>query len=63
MHMQLAVPLACCDHSFMQAPVERLLDIITERVDNKVTSLSKSMFTVLRKWKGLLKLEWDNAMN
>ena len=40
-----------------------LLNIITEAVNNEVTNLSKSMFTVLRKWKGLLRLEWDNTMN
>ena len=40
-----------------------LSNIITEAVNNKVTNLSKSMFTVLRKWKGLLRLEWDNTMN
>ena len=39
-----------------------LLNIITEAVNNEVTNLSKSMFTVLRKWKGLLRLEWDNTM-
>ena len=75
----LAVPLACCGHSFMQSPVViwlvislmfqneyfltsiiryfnmivklDLSNIITEAVNNKVTKLSKSMFTVLRKWK------------
>ena len=40
-----------------------LSNIITEAVNNNVTTLSKSMFTVLRKWKGLLTLEWDNTMN
>ena len=81
----LAVPLACCGHSFMQSPVViwlvislmfqneyfltsiiryfnmivklDLSNIITEAVNNKVTKLSKSMFTVLTKWKGLLRLE------
>ena len=75
----LAVPLACCGHSFMQSPVViwlvislmfqneyfltsiirnfnmivklDLSNIITEAVNNKVTKLSKSMFTVLTKWK------------
>ena len=40
-----------------------LWNIITEAVNNEVTTLSESMFTVLRKWKGLLRLEWDNTMN
>ena len=40
-----------------------LWNIITEAVNNKVTTLSESMFTVLRKWKGLLRLEWDNTIN
>ena len=40
-----------------------LSNIIRATVNNKVTTLSESMFTVLRKWKGLLRLEWDNTMN
>ena len=40
-----------------------LSNIITEAVNNNVTTLSESIFTVLRKWKGLLTLEWDNTMN
>ena len=40
-----------------------LWNIITEAVNNKVTTLSESMFTVLRKWKGLSRLEWDNTIN
>ena len=39
-----------------------LWNIITEAVNNKVRNLSKSMFTVLRKWKRLLRLEWDNTV-
>ena len=34
-----------------------LSKIKIEIVNNKVTNLSKSMFTVLRKWKELLRLE------
>ena len=37
--------------------------IKTEPVNNAVTDLSKIMFTVQRKWKELLRLEWDNTMN
>ena len=87
----LAVPLACCGHSFMQSPVViwlvislmfqneyfltsiiryfnmivklDLSNIITEAVNNKVKFFSKCMFTVLRKWKGLSRLEWENTMN
>ena len=40
-----------------------LLIIKTEAVNNTLTDLSKIMFTVQRKWKELLRLEWDNTMN
>ena len=87
----LAVPLACCGHSFMQSPVViwlvislmfqneyfltsiiryfnmivklDLSNIITETVHNKVTNLSKTMFTVLVKLKELLRLEQNNTIN
>ena len=38
------------------------LNIITYSVNNEVTKFIKIMFTVVRKWKGLLRLERDNTM-